>query len=358
MPGSHTAGDWLADREPSLARLILPVDAALLEPGGRTVGLTRPASGSCERIRPVLMRRASIDVLGEAVVVPLLDVSDDNILPACSLDVDLNLEPEAGGGGGKTGEELRFGEALADEGFWDEMFLPVACLKRKSGESVLAEVSGVLYREASVSGEVVSDGDMVSEASLGDSCDPGVLRGEYGGGGEATGSVRMSMERLHGTRSASSTIWAHLAWRIGMLRSMCLRELNRWLRRCAAHRTPLLRVVCSGMDRSMAKGGPPHRVRWRNGVGRLRMSGEGGAQGCRCYGGLLDVANGLIRISGIPQAGCEKIGGLNGMLSPSRRRGGRKDDWRIVAAIHIGSTPGRRIHRGLFAGLCHSWSRR
>lgn len=51
----------------------------------------------------------------------------------------------------------------------------------------------MLYREASVSGEVVSDGDMVSKASLGDSCDPGVLRGEYGGGGEATGSVHMSM---------------------------------------------------------------------------------------------------------------------------------------------------------------------
>ena len=88
------------------------------------------------------------------------------------------------------------------------------------------------------------------------------------------------------------------------------------------------------------------------------MSGEGSAQGCRSDGGLLDAANGLIRISGIPQAGCEKIGGLNSMLSPSRRRGGRKDDGRIVAAIHIGSTPGRRIHRGLFAGLCHSWSRR
>ena len=117
MPGSHTAGDWLAEREPSLARLMFPVEAALLDPGGRTVGLARLASGSCETLRPMSMRRASIDVLVEVVVVPLLDVIDENILPACSLDVDLNLEPEVGGGGGKTGEGLRWGEPLADEEF-------------------------------------------------------------------------------------------------------------------------------------------------------------------------------------------------------------------------------------------------
>ena len=106
-----------------------------------------------------------MELLGEAVVVPLLEVSEDSILPACSLDADLSLEPGAGGGGGKTGDEFNLGEALAEEGFCEEIFLPVACLKRRSGDNALAEVSGVVYREASVSGEVVSEGEIVSEAS-------------------------------------------------------------------------------------------------------------------------------------------------------------------------------------------------
>ena len=41
-----------------------------------------------------------------------------------------------------------------------------------------------------MSGEVVSEGEIVSDAIRGDSCESVSLRGEYGGGGEATGSAR------------------------------------------------------------------------------------------------------------------------------------------------------------------------
>ena len=52
----------------------------------------------------------------------------------------------------------------------------------------MADVRGVVCLEASVSGDVVSEGEIVSEAICGDPWESDSLRGEYGGGGEATGS--------------------------------------------------------------------------------------------------------------------------------------------------------------------------
>ena len=71
---------------------------------------------------------------------------------------------------------------------------PVVCLDRKSGERALAEVRGVVCLEASVSGEVVSEGEMVLEAFRGEPWESGSLRGEYGGGGEAIGSAMPCQE--------------------------------------------------------------------------------------------------------------------------------------------------------------------
>lgn len=56
----------------------------------------------------------------------------------------------------------------------------------------MAALTGVPNREDSVSGEVVSAGDNVSAACPGDACWSWFRRGEYGGGGEATGSIIVS----------------------------------------------------------------------------------------------------------------------------------------------------------------------
>ena len=61
-------------------------------------------------------------------------------------------------------------------------------LGAKSGEIVVAALTGVLYREGSESGDVVSAGEAISTTVR---CLDSLVssrRGEYGGGGEATGS--------------------------------------------------------------------------------------------------------------------------------------------------------------------------
>ena len=55
------------------------------------------------------------------------------------------------------------------------------------GDTVVAALVGVRPREESVLGDMVSEGDMTILSR----CDPSGLCGEYGGGGDATGSIEV-----------------------------------------------------------------------------------------------------------------------------------------------------------------------
>ena len=82
MPGSHTAGDLLAERDGSRARVMSPVDAALRAAGAREVGLPRLRSGPCAKAWAVFTCRASIALTGEVALFLFLEVRDDKSLPA------------------------------------------------------------------------------------------------------------------------------------------------------------------------------------------------------------------------------------------------------------------------------------
>ena len=82
MPGSHIAGESLAERDGSRAREISPVDAALRAAGAREVGLPRLRVGACAKTWAVFTCRASMALTGEAALFLFLEVKDDNNLPA------------------------------------------------------------------------------------------------------------------------------------------------------------------------------------------------------------------------------------------------------------------------------------
>ena len=65
---------------------------------------------------------------------------------------------------------------------------PLIYLELKSGDSVVAALTGVPYWEGSVPGDVVSEGETRLAERRCESCSSRSRRGEYGGGGEATGS--------------------------------------------------------------------------------------------------------------------------------------------------------------------------
>lgn len=82
-------------------------------------------------------------------------------------------------------------------------------LEVRSGDIVVAALTGVACCEGSDEGDTVSDGDAVPRGLIGDwSWFPSRL-GEYGGGGEATGSACVSIrQRVNGYFSKYRTVRA------------------------------------------------------------------------------------------------------------------------------------------------------
>lgn len=119
------------------------------------------------------------------MVLEVLILSEDNSPLVCVFELVrvrvLGALP-AGGGGGKAGAGETLGEALP--------VIPRGCSRAEYGSGVvMAALTGVDWCEESVSGDVLSDGEVKSSGLRGDVCDSCSRRGEYGGGGEATGSV-------------------------------------------------------------------------------------------------------------------------------------------------------------------------
>ena len=99
-------------------------------------------------------------------------------------DEERKREPVGVGGGGKTACCPFSGEL--DCCRLDETGDRRSTLeKTMPGDTVVAALVGVRPREESVPGDIVSEGD-VTLLSL---CDSSGLCGEYGGGGDATGSI-------------------------------------------------------------------------------------------------------------------------------------------------------------------------
>ena len=100
---------------------------------------------------------------------------------------------------------------------------------------------GVVFREVSVSGDVVSEGEVAFRLMRGEVVASESRRGEYGGGGETTGSMLGLKGHLEEDLEPP-TIRPDRP-RCKRNDPLMLRRLNGGLGRCIIHGAPLLGIV-------------------------------------------------------------------------------------------------------------------